>query len=231
MSNQIIVCPICNKEFSKRKKTSKYCSQACHWKGLIKRDYSKQICLMCGKEFVPHRETKGMYCSRQCQWESMRTPEEVLQQRQYLKQLTKQFKQVTRILYKVKEEINNRLKHNKVCIECGSKFTANILTRKYCSKRCVNKVKNRQKWKRLYQNGKPDLSITLAKLYVRDNGVCALCGRELNFDCDSNSNYYPSIDHIIPISKGGKHVWDNVQLVCRNCNNKKRNNILYFRKI
>lgn len=66
--------------------------------------------------------------------------------------------------------------------------------------------------------GAPDLSITLTKLYMRDQGVCQICGRHIDFDCDSNSDYYPSIDHIIPISKGGEHQWDNVQLACRVCN-------------
>ena len=34
---------------------------------------------------------------------------------------------------------------------------------------------------------------------------------------------YPSIDHIIPISKGGTHQWNNVQLAHRKCNRMKSN--------
>ena len=36
-------------------------------------------------------------------------------------------------------------------------------------------------------------------------------------------NDYPSIDHIIPISKGGQHTWDNVQLAHMICNSIKNN--------
>jgi hypothetical protein len=51
-------------------------------------------------------------------------------------------------------------------------------------------------------------------LYARDRHVCAYCGvrpvtREL------------SCDHVIPVSKGGKHVWTNVVTACRACNMRK----------
>lgn len=28
----------------------------------------------------------------------------------------------------------------------------------------------------------------------------------------------PTIDHIIPLSQGGEHIYSNVQLLCRRCN-------------
>lgn len=36
---------------------------------------------------------------------------------------------------------------------------------------------------------------------------------------------YPSIDHIIPISKGGAHTWENVQVAHFECNPNKRDYI------
>ena len=30
-------------------------------------------------------------------------------------------------------------------------------------------------------------------------------------------------DHVIPMSRGGTSTWDNVQVLCRSCNSKKRN--------
>ena len=30
--------------------------------------------------------------------------------------------------------------------------------------------------------------------------------------------HYPTLDHIIPLSKGGSHTWDNVQLAHMGCN-------------
>ncbi|MBQ1292402.1 MAG: HNH endonuclease [Clostridiales bacterium] len=52
-----------------------------------------------------------------------------------------------------------------------------------------------------------------------------MCKNKLNFEGSSVSDDYPSIDHIIPISKGGSHEWNNVQLLCRKCNYTKSNKI------
>ncbi|EIJ42019.1 restriction endonuclease [Beggiatoa alba B18LD] len=45
----------------------------------------------------------------------------------------------------------------------------------------------------------------------RDKHTCQYCGSTKNL----------TIDHVIPRSKGGKHVWDNVVTACERCNNRK----------
>lgn len=70
-----------------------------------------------------------------------------------------------------------------------------------------------------------DSSVTLAKLIKRDGLRCALCGKMCDPNDHSWSEYsgpmYPSIDHIVPMSKGGGHVWDNVQVAHIICNSEK----------
>lgn len=68
-----------------------------------------------------------------------------------------------------------------------------------------------------------EVGITLDKLISRDGGICAICGLICFCEGDKYSDLYPSIDHIIPISKGGGHVWSNVQLAHRGCNIRKSN--------
>jgi 5-methylcytosine-specific restriction endonuclease McrA len=51
-------------------------------------------------------------------------------------------------------------------------------------------------------------------LYARDRQVCAYCG-------DRCAARELSCDHVIPVSKGGKHVWTNVVTACRTCNGRK----------
>ena len=53
-------------------------------------------------------------------------------------------------------------------------------------------------------------------IYSRDNYRCKLCGRSERQD-------YLEIDHIKPISKGGKSTLDNLQTLCRTCNKQKGN--------
>ncbi|WP_348539851.1 MULTISPECIES: HNH endonuclease [Spirulina sp. CCY15215] len=45
----------------------------------------------------------------------------------------------------------------------------------------------------------------------RDKNTCQYCG----------SKHKLTLDHVIPRSKGGKHVWDNVVIACEGCNSKK----------
>lgn len=66
-----------------------------------------------------------------------------------------------------------------------------------------------------------DKSITLKALIDRDGGVCQICGKPTNGDDITNGHIgrmYPTLDHIIPLSKGGSHTWDNVQLAHMCCN-------------
>lgn len=70
-----------------------------------------------------------------------------------------------------------------------------------------------------------DPTISLKKLIERDGMRCALCGGM----CDANDQewnngigpLYPTIDHIIPMSKKGGHVWSNVQIAHAVCNYRK----------
>jgi 5-methylcytosine-specific restriction endonuclease McrA len=51
-------------------------------------------------------------------------------------------------------------------------------------------------------------------LFVIQNGKCLACKTEF-----AESGY--QIDHVIPLSKGGKHLNSNVQLLCPTCNKRK----------
>ncbi len=51
-------------------------------------------------------------------------------------------------------------------------------------------------------------------IYKRDGYRCRKCGR-------TQSSDYLEIDHIKPISKGGKSTYDNLQTLCRRCNKEK----------
>ncbi len=48
-------------------------------------------------------------------------------------------------------------------------------------------------------------------LFARDEHRCQYCG-----------DHADSIDHIMPRSRGGLHVWENVAAACRPCNLRKR---------
>lgn len=56
-------------------------------------------------------------------------------------------------------------------------------------------------------------------LWYRDLGTCQYCSRKINIkEC--------TIDHVVPKSKGGKHMWSNIVLSCSKCNQKKGSQML-----
>ena len=113
------------------------------------------------------------------------------------------------------------------CPVCGT-LTDN---KKYCSLKCCQKAqeptKDANRRKRI-KDALIDKDINLEHLYNRDNGICAICGGKCDWsDHQYKGRYfivgknYPSIDHIVPLSWGGLHSWENVQLAHHGCNTTK----------
>lgn len=130
-----------------------------------------------------------------------------------------------------------------VCKECGQTFSYrtycmlegvpedNISKVVFCSDRC-----RRRHTSRLHSRGKHirrakkygveyDRSVTLEKLIEKKGLSCSICGLTCFYSGDSNADLYPSIDHIIPLSRGGGHTWENVQVAHRICNTIKNDQV------
>lgn len=108
----------------------------------------------------------------------------------------------------------------KECPICGCFFYGRG---KYCGEKCAKKstyhyMNMKKEERRLQAWTKESKTISLFKLYKRDGGKCWLCGKQCDYDAESNSNNYPSIDHVIPIAEGGKDEWSNIRLAHRLCN-------------
>lgn len=117
---------------------------------------------------------------------------------------------------------------------CGSVLPADIRRFKCsdCLKISKRKENKAKEIKRRAKLSGGDWSITLEDLYNRDGGVCYICGRvcdwndyEIKGDAFIAGDNYPSIEHVIPLSRGGSHIWENVRLSCRRCNYLKRDSI------
>lgn len=60
------------------------------------------------------------------------------------------------------------------------------------------------------------------QVYERDLYTCALCGKAGQGASHLEKIKGFEIDHIIPNAKGGQSSMENLQVLCRNCNNSKR---------
>lgn len=109
------------------------------------------------------------------------------------------------------------------CMYCNKEKALNKGFRKglkYCSETCHRKAakQRREFWARA--NG-PSQYIDLGKLVMRDKKKCSDCGVVVT---RYNGDWRPtdaSIDHVVPLSKGGWHTWSNVKLMCHACNSAK----------
>lgn len=120
------------------------------------------------------------------------------------------------------------------CSECGRVFVPRQSNAVRCSKECTRRALNRSPDSRLNKYNVVDWDITLTKLYLRDEGICWLCGKPCDYDdyyVNDNGvtivgEQYPSIDHVIPLAKGGLHAWSNVKLAHKGCNEQKGDRII-----
>lgn len=134
------------------------------------------------------------------------------------------------MIYKCAGGIQNTREPH-ICPVCG-KYTKRPV---YCSSVCARKamIKRGHATRRARaRDAIVDRNITLTAVIERDNGICYLCGKrvdETDYIVRNEAvvcgNLYPSIDHVIPLSKGGKHSWGNVRLAHRVCNSVKGDDI------
>lgn len=86
---------------------------------------------------------------------------------------------------------------------------------------CARKHKRRQERAAGSRKGS---AIPLAVLIDREGNRCYLCNMPCVAPCDSthaNWKWAPTVEHVIPRSKGGTDTWDNVRLAHVVCNSKK----------
>ena len=108
-----------------------------------------------------------------------------------------------------------------VCPICNGVFVTSKSNKRYCSDKCSKAAmwKGKEQYRYI---------IPLDELYIRDKGICYLCGGKCDYTDKKTvngvtvyGNMYPSRDHVIPKSKGGNHSWENVKLAHRICNSLK----------
>lgn len=71
-----------------------------------------------------------------------------------------------------------------------------------------------------YMKYKKSVRFSRKNLYMRDNWTCNYC----------DEVFEPkdlTIDHVIPLSKGGKTIWENVTTCCSVCNGRKSDSMLF----
>lgn len=244
-----MICKYCGKEFESPRKRV-FCSKTCgtidnHIKhgtavNLNPEPYIKQ-CVICGKEFETRRKNVNV-CCHECAIE--REKHRKRPSGRHYKRTWDEYVKDTKRQAEERQAIK-KIEHRffiashtieKECEVCGTLFYClDSESRKTCSDKCSKKYKNTRhgKDKRIPKSQIVDKDITIHKLYRRDKGKCWICGKMCDWNDWKKSpsghiypgDSYPCRDHVIPISRGGLHSWDNVRLACTKCNGDKSDRI------
>lgn len=228
-------CKLCGKEFTPQHWRRLYCSEECSAQAARINDLrrwhkahphaqpEKKICVICGSEFIPRREGQ-VTCSNKCRkkyvWYDGRTGvDREVYKAQKRAEADKARSNTRRKNHPPKE----RIWYSRTCKVCGKEFRTLNPSQVTCSKECSKKLSYARKQHRIPKEQIVDKDITLEALYRRDSGVCYLCGGFCDWnDRDAVNNIvgdsYPSIDHVIPVARGGLHAWNNVRLAHFKCN-------------
>lgn len=200
--------------------------------GYTDRDHSVRVCCkICGREQDRSYQSfrTGIVKCSFC----LRRKKDEIKQRKFRekenKRLQARLEQEKRSREKEEEKIK-RLTH--ICVVCGKVFVGSSIRSRYCSSDCqqagtsaLHEARKRIRDKRISDG---DRGISIRGLIERDGDSCYLCGKQIDLNdfCIENGyfiagNRYPSIEHVVPLVKGGEHSWNNVRLACRLCNSRK----------
>lgn len=128
--------------------------------------------------------------------------------------------------------------HSRICAKCQKPFRAGRRTQSLCVLCSQREIRRRRRQmglddrgkhaKRAKRAGVPYVrGISGIKVFRRDGWRCHICKQRTPKHLQGkNQPRSPELDHIIPISQGGSHTWDNVACACRECNGRKSNRIL-----
>lgn len=190
-------------------------------------------CDWCGNKYRTGNG-KAKYCSDKCRKEAHKQKQKDWREKHpgYLKrwheehpEYNKEWLEEHDNYYRDRSRrIRNSKERVSKCVICGTEFSTYHKRATTCSKEC-SKKEHERRIDKLKANGVFDKDISLEKLITRDDGVCYICGKPINRNdyavingIKVCGNEYPSIDHVVPVSKGGTHMWSNVRLTHRRCN-------------
>lgn len=150
--------------------------------------YGIAACGWCGKVFVL-KATNQSRCSRACTYRAEK---------------------------KVKRSAADIYSEVRACARCGTGYQHQIENRAHCSDLC-RELDRKDRGAELFRGW-----ISKAErvaIYERDAYTCMLCREPVDLSADpQRGDWSPTLDHIIPRSKGGTHDADNLRTAHRWCN-------------
>lgn len=243
-------CEICGKVFIAASPRTRFCSKNCIKSHAERRVPSpNRLCRCCGKTFKKKTSSRnaGKYCSRECAFRH--SPHfRVKSERKAARAVADGFRYWAQHWRKCcrcdctffantgsRRICTARCKPPKPIVQvlflracgcCGQEMVTTSRGQRTCRAcRVLNEKQSRKASKhlrraRMKSNG-PFERIKPRDVFERDGWRCGLCGRMCNRRATVPNPMAATLDHVVPLSKGGSHTMDNVQCACFACNTRK----------
>lgn len=233
--------PACGKTFMpKAVSRTSYCSRECAfrcvgaWRAPAVREFPQQTltCLSCQKPFVSTRGGER-YCSEECRERGRPFLCEHCGNTFYAKApraCCSDDCAHQKALKDQRDKYEPVPEFEATCAECGKTYTTNRTGSRYCGEDCVQVVAKRAKKesndrRRATETGAFVQKVSRKAIFIRDGWICQLCGLPVDPKLRYPDYMSASLDHIMPLAKGGTHETANVQLAHWICNSRKRDQI------
>lgn len=203
-------------------------------------------CAVCKCAFAA-KDKRTRYCSRRCGRLAVKCANQDAARAQYLRgkilEKNRRASNPLRLLNVARQELVSSLKRlladkkaadkaGRCCAVCGDSL--GLRRKKYCSVKCYKKSEVTQAVRRRSaaahrgaKRGVHSERIDPLVVFEAAGWRCQICSRKTPSSLRGTVNKRaPELDHVVPLSKGGTHTWDNVQCACRECNRWKSNKVV-----
>lgn len=230
----------------------RYCSPKCRDAAKRRRQgieprpqVAEHECQQCGERFKPKRSDRTTFCSRQCSFKHRAAPPPFTSVRAFWcagcgKAVCTSGPRYRTCSVECSKESARRAERHKaerekaskiyVCRGCGDEFKSPYgeKRRSFCGDECRYRIQRieqcRHHRQRARKHGVPYEPVNALRVFARDGWRCQICGRATpEMARGTRKSNAPELDHRIPLSKGGGHLYGNVQCACRACNISKGN--------
>ncbi len=109
---------------------------------------------------------------------------------------------------------------DRTCAKCGAAFSP-VGRQVFCSPQCRNRSRNedRRNYRRRARHyGVAYEPVSKKRVFERDRWRCGICRRKVNPRLRYPHDMSASLDHVVPMSLGGGHLYVNVQCAHLKCN-------------
>jgi hypothetical protein len=237
-----------------RGRVREYCNKSCYAiaNGYLKSALKPEFCLWCGVALdqVDKPGNPKRYCSRQhasayrqankakapivvktCKWCNKGFETNLKQTKYCSAKCRNAFYGDIKIKVTVAKQAANPRRFDFDCERCGQVVTTDKhVTRgaygRYCRSCALVKRRERYRIKTAKrQKITNPIRISADVIIERDGNVCHLCDSEIDLTLARNSRFGATIDHVVPVSKGGADTLENMRLAHWICNIKKGNRV------